>query len=78
MPYHGTHAGLFVRPSLSRLRVKIPDPLPPPIPRKGPPAAAEGHSRPLSPTDLSCSVWFHLCSVLSGCMLTATGGAHLA
>ena len=56
----------------------------PPIPRKGPPAAAEGHSRPLSPQHLvrsfscSVSVCFHLCSVLSGCMLIATGGVHLA
>ena len=31
-------------------------PAPPPIPQKGPPAAAEGHPRPLSPPDLSCSV----------------------
>ena len=47
MPYHGTHAGLFVGPPLS--------PLPPPTPRTGAPAAAEGHSRSLSP-DLSSFV----------------------
>ena len=56
-------------------------PCPPPIPQKGPPAAAEGHSRAPSPHLIfraPSAVWFHLRSVLSGCMLIATGGVHLA
>ena len=56
----------------------------PPSPERGLRSRSEGHSRPLSPQHLvrsfscSVSVCFHLCSVLSGCMLIATGGVHLA
>ena len=64
--------GCGVRPSLSPL---------PPHPPKGASRSRRGPLPPPLPTCLvsrAPSVWFHLCSVLSGCMLTATGGAHLA
>ena len=42
--------------------------------KKGASRSSRGPLPPLSPPGISCSVWFHLCSVLSGCMLTTTGG----
>jgi len=49
------NASLKKKAPLCATEPTVPVSPPPPIPRKGPPAAAEGHSRPLSPPGLSCS-----------------------
>ena len=43
------NASLKKKAPLCATEPTVPVSPPPPIPRKGPPAAAEGHSRPLSP-----------------------------
>jgi len=73
MPIMGhTQASLCDRPSL---------PCPPPHPERGLPQPQRATPAP-SPLQILSSfvlrLVFHLCSVLSGCMFTATGRAHPA
>jgi hypothetical protein len=55
-------------------------PAPPPSPKRGLPQPQRATPAP-SPHLIfraPSAVWFHLRSILSGCMLIATGGVHLA